>query len=181
MTLLILGVLIWSGAHFFKRMAPDRRAAMGDSGKGLVAAVIGIGLVAMIFGYRWAPFVPVYDPPGWGVHLNNLLMIAAVVLFGMSATTGRLRGRMRHPMLTGVKVWAVAHLFVNGDLASLILFGGLLAWAVAEVVVINRSSDWDRPEPGGVKGDIRLAVISTIVFIVITAIHAWLGVWPFPG
>ena len=59
---------------------------------------------------------------------------------------------MRHPQLTAVKIWAVAHLLVNGDLASLVLFGGLLAWAVVEVIVINRSEVWVRPARPGEKG-----------------------------
>ncbi len=83
------------------------------------------------------------------MHLNNLLMVIAVFVFGMSATTGRLRGKMRHPQLTAVKIWAVAHLLVNGDLASIILFGGMLAWAVVigDPDQPGRAA-WVRPEPG---------------------------------
>jgi hypothetical protein len=88
---------------------------------------------------------------------------------------------MRHPQLAAVKVWAVAHLLVNGDAVSILLFGGLLAWAVVEVVVINRSQPWDRPEPGPASRDIILVVMTVVAFAVIAAIHAWLGVWPFPG
>jgi uncharacterized membrane protein len=99
----------------------------------------------------------------------------------MSATTGRLRGKMRHPQLTAVKIWAVAHLLVNGDLSSIILFGGLLAWAVGSVILINRAGPWVRPQPGDAKKDILLVVITLVLFAVMTAIHAWLGVWPFPG
>jgi len=76
----------------------------------------------------------------------------------------------------------VAHLLVNGDLASIILFGGLLAWAVLEVIIINRAEPvWNRPQPGEAKKDVLLVVITLVSFVVIAAIHAWLGVWPFPG
>ena len=160
--LLILGIALWSGAHYFKRIAPDMRASLGDPGKGLVALGIVAGLLLMIYGYRWADFIIVWNPPGFLTHINNLLMIGAVVLFGMSATTGRLRGKMRHPMLAGVKDWALAHLLVNGDLASILLFGGMLAWAISEVIIINRAGPWDRPEPGEAKGDVKLAVISVV-------------------
>ena len=108
-------------------------------------------------------------------------MLGAVFLYGMSATTGRLRGKMRHPQLTAVKVWAVAHLLVNGDLASIVLFGSMLAWAVVEVIVINRSETWDRPKPGPAKKDLVLVIITLVMFVVITAIHSWLGVNPFGG
>jgi len=154
---------------------------MGTAGKAASAVVILAGLVLMIIGYRQAPFVNIWFPPSWTVHLNNLLMLGAVFVYGMSATKGRLRGAMRHPQLTAVKIWAVAHLLVNGDLAALILFGGLLLWAVAEVVVINRSEAWVRPEPGPAKKDILLVVITLVLYFVMTWIHAWLGVWPFPG
>ncbi|ARE83973.1 NnrU protein [Roseovarius sp. EC-HK134] len=178
---LILGLILWIAAHLFKRVAPDLRARMGNAGKGVAALGILAGLVLMVIGYRQADFINVWYPPSWTVHINNLMMLGAVFLYGMSATKGRLRGAMRHPQLTAVKVWAVAHLLVNGDLASLILFGGLLLWAVLEVVVINKSETWNRPKPGEAKRDIILVVITIVLFLVMTAIHNWLGVWPFPG
>lgn len=177
--LLILGLLLWSGVHFFKRLRPDTRAAMGDKGKGPIAIGILAGLILMIVGYRMAPFIPVWTPPAFLTHVNNLLMVFAVVLFGMSSTSGRLRGRMRHPMLAGTRAWAIAHLLVNGDLASIVLFGGIFLWAAASVVLINRSETWERPAPGDAKGDIKLVLISAVVYAVISGIHIWLGVWPF--
>ncbi|MEE4348364.1 MAG: NnrU family protein [Paracoccaceae bacterium] len=181
MTLLILGLILWSGAHYFKRLAPGLREPMGDKGMALVAVGVLGSLVLMVLGYRQAEVIPVWYPPTWTVHLNNLLMVIAIFVYGMSATTGRLRGKMRHPQLTAVKIWAVAHLLVNGDLASIVLFGGMLAWAVGSVILINRSSPWVRPEPGPAKKDIVLVVITVVMFVVITGIHAWLGVWRFPG
>jgi len=181
MAYLTLGLILWTAAHLFKRVAPDLRARMGTAGKGLVAVAILAALGLMIVGYQQAAFVNIWFPPAWTVHLNNLLMLAAVFVYGMSATKGRLRGAMRHPQLTAVKIWAVAHLLVNGDLASLTLFGGLLAWAVLEVVVINRAEAWVRPEPGPAKKDVLLVVITLVLYVAISAIHAWLGVWPFPG
>lgn len=181
MTLLILGVILWSLAHFYKRLMPAHRAGMGDKGKGLVAAAIGISILLMIFGYRGAEFVSVWSPPAFFTHINNLLMLGAFFLFGMSATTGRLRGKMRHPQLAAVKVWATAHLLVNGDLASIILFGGLLIWAILSVVLINRSQDWVRPEPGDAKKDKLLVIITFVSFIIVATIHVLLGVSPFGG
>ncbi|MFO7770830.1 MAG: NnrU family protein [Roseovarius gahaiensis] len=181
MAYLILGLILWSAGHFFKRAAPDMRAGMGNAGKGVAALIIVVGLVLMVIGYRGAEFVNLWYPPVWTVHLNNLLMLVAVFVYGMSATKGRLRGKMRHPQLTAVKIWAVAHLIVNGDLASVVLFGGLLAWAVLEVVVINRTQEWERPAPGPARKDILLVLITLVMFGVISWIHNWLGVWPFPG
>ncbi len=130
MVLLILGLALWIGGHLFKRIAPARRAAMGERGKGVVGLVLLLSVVLMVIGYRGAPYVPVYDPlPGMG-HVNNTLMLLAVFLFGVGGTKGLLYPRMRHPMLWGTVIWAVAHLLVNGDLASVILFGGIGLWAL---------------------------------------------------
>ena len=179
--LLILGLALWNAAHFFKRLMPQARASMGNAGKGVVAAVIAVGLVLMVIGYRGTDFVHVYETPSWTVHINNLLMVIAVVLTGAGNSKSRLRDKMRHPMLAGVRVWAIAHLLVNGDLASILLFGGLFIWALLQVIVINRAEpDWTRPDPGTVAGDVRLALISAVVFAVIAGVHTWLGYPVFP-
>lgn len=181
MALLILGLVLWTFAHLFKRIAPDARARMGNAGKGLATVGILAGLVLMILGYRQADFIHVWSPPAFLVHVNNLLMLAAVFFFALSHSKGRLRARFRHPMLASVKIWALAHLLVNGDLASIILFGGLLAWAVVSVITINRAAPWVPPAPGEAKRDVILVVITAVAFAAFSAIHAWLGVWPFPG
>ncbi|MGB3408915.1 MAG: NnrU family protein [Jannaschia sp.] len=179
MTLIIIGLLLWSGAHFFKRLAPRLRQRMGDKAKGLVAVGSVLGIVAMVIGYRGAAFIPVWDPPAFLVHVNNLLMVLAFYLFGVGAAKGTLSARIRHPQLTAVKTWAVAHLLVNGDLASLVLFGGMLTWAIVSVVVINRSRPWDYPTEVSVKGDVKALVIGLVLMAIVAGIHAWLGVNPF--
>ena len=178
--LLIIGVALWWAAHLFKRVAPGPRAAMGDKGKGLVALLLLLAVVLMVIGFRGADFVAVYDPPNWGRPVNNLLMVLSVILFGLGSSKSRARKAMRHPMLTGFLIWAVAHLLANGDRDSLILFGLLGLWAIVEMVVINRSEPDYQPYQGGsTVGDIRLVVISAVVFAVIAGVHIWLGVNPF--
>jgi len=81
MTLLILGLILWSLAHYFKRLMPTRRETMGEKGKGPVALVIVVSLLLMIFGYRWAAIVPVWSPPAFLTHVNNLLMLGLVWWF----------------------------------------------------------------------------------------------------
>lgn len=181
-TLLALGVALWAGAHFFKRLAPDARAAMGDKGKGLVAVAIVLSIVLMVIGYRGAEFVPVWSPPSFLTHVNNTLMVFAFWLFGAGKAGVWPAQKIRHPQLTAVKTFAFAHLLVNGDLASILLFGGLLGWAVASVVLINKAEpDWTPPEAAPRQKLITNAIITVVVFLVVTGIHAWLGVWPFPA
>lgn len=185
MPLLILGLILWVGAHYFKRLAPDARAKLGNPGKGLVAVLAVAGVVLMVIGYRGADFIPVWNPPAFMTHINNLLMILAFWIYGSSAAKGAKAWpayKTRHPQLLAVKTWAIAHLLVNGDLASIILFGGLLAWAVGSVMLINRAEpDWTPPPHAGRATYIRLVVITAVIFVIVVAIHTWLGVVPFPS
>ncbi len=182
MTLLILGLALWVLPHLFKRVAPAQRAALGDKGKGLVALLILAGVVLMVLGYRAAEFVPIYTPlPGMG-HLNNTLMLVSVFLFGVGGTKGVLYPKMRHPMLWGQVIWAVAHLLVNGDLASLVLFGGVGAWALVQMALINAAGPWAKPAAGrGLKGDAMNLVGTLALFGVAALVHAWLGHPVFAG
>ncbi len=180
MTLLILGVALWWAAHLFKRLMPARRVAMGDAGKGVVAAAILAAIALMVIGYRSADVVQLWNPPAFLTHVNNLLMVLAIYLFASSGAKTWITTRIRHPQLTGVKTWAVAHLLVNGDLASVVLFGGLLAWAVVSVIVINRSGDVWVPEHGWpMKNEVQAVIGTGVVLAVIAFIHNWLGYWPF--
>ena len=179
---IFLGVALWMAAHYFKRLAPDMRASLGNAGKGLVAVLLVGAIVLMVIGYKAADDVPLWDLGGWAVNVNNALMLVAVAFIGTGNSKSRLREKIRHPMLTGVLVWVVAHLLVNGDLASLVLFGGLGMWAVGAFVLINRAEPDHEPWQGGTRaGDIRLVIISIVAFAVIVGIHSLIGPSPFPG
>lgn len=173
---LILGVALWSGAHLFKRLAPEARAGMGDAAKGVVAVAVLLSIVAMWWGYREA-----FGPFFWGRHpatvgINNLLMLFAVYLFAASGMKTRLTRYIHHPQLTAVKLWAVGHLLVNGDLQSIVLFGGLLAWAVIEVILINRSEPRPAPPPpAGAGKEVGALVGTLVVYGLIAWVHTWLG------
>lgn len=182
MLVLILGLALWTAAHLYKRLAPDSRARLGEKGKGLVAAALLVSVVLMVLGYRAADFVPVWTPPAFLIHLNNLLVLLAFYLYAASGMKTRITRVIRHPQLTAVKAWAVGHLLVNGDLASILLFGGLLAWAVVEVIVINRAEPgWTPPPPAPARKEVMAVVGAVVVTGIVGAIHAWLGVWPFGG
>lgn len=181
MLLLILGVLLWSFSHLLKRLSPGLRDAVPDNTRKLVVTVLALlAIVLMVIGYRGAGVVVLWDPPGFLRGINNLLMLVAVFLVGLGFSRGVLRTKIRHPMLTSVMVWAVAHVLVNGDLAALVLFGGLLIWAVVDRALINRDQPvWGPPAPGPIRNDVIYAGVSLIVFAAIAGIHSWLGYNPF--
>ena len=182
---LLAGLGLWTGPHMLKRVAPGWRARQGDWMKGVVALLLVASIWVMARGYQSADYVGLW--PRWEplVHLNNLLTLVALFLFVASNAGGWVSARMRHPQLTAVKIWAVAHLLVNGELAAVVLFGGLLAWAVVEVVLINRQAEWS-PSEAPVNWYWRDGValgITLVAYAAITWVHIWLGLWPFgtPG
>lgn len=182
MTLLIAGLGLWYVSHLLKRLVPGLRAGLGEArGKMLVTVLSLVAVVAMILGYRDAPIEPVYAPlPGIG-HLNNLLMLVALILFSVSHSKGRLRAAIRHPMLWGTVLWAAAHLLVNGDAASLVLFGGIGVWAMASMVLISLQEPWVRRAPGPLRSDVIAVVAGVAAYAVVAGIHVWLGYNPFLG
>lgn len=179
MLLLILGIVLWIAFHVFKRVMPEKRAILGEAGKGIAAVGILAGLTLMIIGYRTAPVVTIWSPPEILTHINNLLMVIATVLLAMFVSKGRMSGRIRHPMLTAIKAWAVAHLVVNGDLASILMFGSMLAWAVWSVILVNKAETWEKPEVTDTGRDWVFLAAAVGIFALMIAGHLWLGVHPF--
>jgi uncharacterized membrane protein len=187
MWMIILGLTIWCVAHFLKVWAPARRAALADAigalpAKLALAVVLLIATVLMVKGYKAADYSEIWSRPPFLRHINNLLMIVAVFFYISGQIPSVVRRRIRHGQLTGTKVWALAHLLVNGDLASIVLFGGILAWAVLMVIGINKRDGKPSTEPKATALGLVIHLVGTlVVFGVIAMIHNWAGVWPFPG
>jgi uncharacterized membrane protein len=186
-----LGVLLFAAAHAVP-MFPAFRArlagAIGDGGvKGLVALGVGVGFALVIWGYgvaRDEGAVVLWDPPLWTRHFAVLLMLPAFIMLAAAYTPpGRLKAALKHPMLASVKLWAVAHLLANGTLPDLILFGGLLAWAVADRISLarrERAGLVSRPVAGPAANDLIAVAVGTAIWAALTfGGHAYLfGVAP---
>jgi uncharacterized membrane protein len=194
MTLLVLGLLLFIGTHAFT-MARGRRATLvkrlGEGPyKGLysVLSLAGIVLISVGFGqYRQAGYIPVWDPPVGLRHLALVLVWVAFVFIAAAYLPGRIRTALKHPMLAGVKIWALAHLLANGDLGSILLFGSILAWAVAARISV-RWRDEAAPHggpaavPAGWRNDALAVAIGTAAFVAFVFwLHpALIGVPAFP-
>lgn len=145
MTWLIVGLVLFLGVHSVSIVAPaarDRWAlSVGENGwKGLYSVVSLAGLVLIVIGYGAAREAPVllYTPPAGLRHLAALLMLPVFILLFAAYLPGRIQRAAKHPMLAAVKFWALAHLLANGSLADVLLFGGFLAWAVADRISVKR-------------------------------------------
>lgn len=191
MTMLLLGLVVFLGAHSVRIVAEPWRqrriAQMGPGAwKGLYSLVSLVGLSLVIWGYGLARAVPVelWSPPVWTRHLSSLLTLAAFVLVAAAyVPRNRIRAAVGHPMLAGVKLWALAHLLSNGRLADVVLFGAFLAWAVFDFRAA-RARDRARgvvPVVGSVSGDLATLVLGVGAALVFALwLHAPLiGVRPF--
>ncbi len=177
---LLAGLAIWWAAHLFKRIAPERRARMGDAGKVPVAMALAVAVAMMVAGYRMAESAAYWERGPALTGVNNLLVLAAFYMFAASGLKTRITRIVRHPQLTGFALWAFAHILVNGDLPSLVMFGGLLAWALAEIAVINRAVPaWSPPASAAAAREVMAAAGAVAVFVAAAMLHWWLGYNPF--
>jgi uncharacterized membrane protein len=188
MLVLILGIVLFLGVHSVRMLAPQWRdariASIGEGAwKGAYSIASLAGLVLLVWGYAMARLAsPVlYTPPAWMAHLAILLMAISFVALAVSQfPAGRLKPILKHPMLLAVKVWAFAHLLVNGDLASLLLFGSLLGWAVWNRISVKRRGA-PIPAAGPVKWDIAAVVAGFVLWaLFIAGAHEWLIGVPVP-
>jgi uncharacterized membrane protein len=190
MTALVLGLVIFIGMHSVRIISDDFRTRQIEkvgirTWRGMYAAVSIVGLLLIVAGYgamRGAPHV-VWYPPAWFAYVATVLTIPAFILIAASFVTGtRIRNKVDHPLVLGVKFWAFAHLMANGMLADVLLFGGFLIWSVAAYASARRR---DRKAgtiyPVGPPRRDVIAVIGGLVAWAVTALwlHRWLfGVAP---
>ncbi len=177
---LIFGLIIWADVHLFRRVAPSARSSVMNSVgegpyKGIVALLLVISIVMMSIGFRQMDANPIYTPPPWLGTIGFAFNIFAVILMGAANSKSRLRGLLRHPMLTGIIVWSAGHLMNTGSLRDLILFGGMIIWAVAEIRLINQQEPNHTPyKEGTLKGDLILIAAGLLLSAVIFGIHIWI-------
>ena len=188
MALLIFGVVFWSAAHLFPSLMPATRSrliAQFGTGpyRGLFALDIVIAIVLMVFGWKAAPIESLYLPPLLGSPIVPSLLLLSFILFAAANAPGNIKRFLRHPMLTGMVVWAGAHLLANGETRSLILFGGLGAWALVAMFTINRRDGaWERPAAVPFSRDLMTIVASAVLFAIVVYFHeAVIGVSPLPA
>lgn len=190
MLLLILGLILFLGMHSARLFAADKRASfIASKGplawKGIYALVSIVGFVLIIYGYGQARMSPtwLWISPVWTRHLAALLTIPAFILIVATYIPGScIKARVGHPMLLGVKFWALAHLIANGSLADLLLFGGFLAWATA-LFVVSRKRDRAAGVSYGKGKPVMDAVVVVVGLVAWAAfafyLHgAWIGVKP---
>ena len=167
---LVAGLILFLGMHCLP-MFPERRNGLvrrfGAPGyRGVFSLISAVGLFLIVSGYGGARHedLPVlYDPPDWTRHLVMLLMVPVFILLISAYVQGRIKRTFRHPMLLAVKLWAFAHLLVRGDLASVVLFGSFLAWAVLDRMSLKRREPLDGH--GGRESEKNRSLLEKLVIV----------------
>ena len=142
MTYLILGLLLFLGAHSVRVVADDwRTRTVARIGlvpwKGVysVVSLLGLGLIVWGFGLARQQPVQLWSPPVALRHLASVLTLGAFILLVAAYVPGnQIKARLHHPMVLGVKTWALAHVLANGNVAHVVLFGSFLAWGVLDFI-----------------------------------------------
>jgi uncharacterized membrane protein len=182
LAVMILGLVAFPAGHAFVTFRAARAGTIARMGEGAykglfsLAALLGIVLICYGFGqYRAAGPIAVWNPPTWTRHVTVALMWPAVICVVAAYIRGDIQRVLKHPMLVGVKLWAVAHLIANGDLGGIVLFGSILAWAVFDRITLKRRSDPGAPAipNGGRRNDIIAVVVGTLLYLA-------LGFWFHP-
>jgi uncharacterized membrane protein len=174
MGLLLAGLVVFIGGHLLATMRGARAALVARLGegayKGLFSLVALVGLLMIGYGfggYRATGEIAVWHPPRWTFYVTQALMWPASICVVAAYSRGDIWRRLKHPMLVGVKTWALAHLISNGDLGGIVLFGSILAWAVYDRITLKRRSDPGAlPIPaGGRRNDIIALVVGTLLYL----------------
>jgi uncharacterized membrane protein len=185
MLLLIIGLVVFFAIHMVPTMPDLRRSMISRLGegayKGLFSLVSFVGLGLIAYGYHKLQVMPGKNPvlwtsPLWLRHFVFLLMLPAIVLLVAAYVPSRIRTAVGHPMLAATKIWAFAHLLVNGDAASLLLFGSFLAYAVYDRISVKKRAAQgplgDRA--GSLVGDAAVIVVGLAVYY---GLLKWGHVW----
>lgn len=177
MLLLTLGLLLFFAIHLVPTSPSLRDGLVERFGAGAyriafsVVSLIGFALI--VVGYHKLQLMPgknpvLFDPPSWTRHITFLLMIPAMIFIVAAFVPSRIRTAVKHPMLAAIKLWALAHLLVNGDLGSLLLFGGFLAFAVYDRISVKRRPGVTiPPAPASALNDVLVVVAGLALYAVL--------------
>lgn len=140
MAYLILGLLLFLGVHSVRIVADAWRARTiarigPQTWKAAYSLLSLAGFVLIVWGFGQARAQPsvLWSPPVGMRHLASLLTLLSFVLLAAARVPGNaIKAKVHHPMVLGVKTWALAHLLANGQVHQMLLFGTFLAWAVLD-------------------------------------------------
>ena len=171
--ILIVGLVVMLGAHVFVTFRDHRAgliARLGQGGYRILFSVVSLaGLILIVWGYgeyRAGEWIQIWSPPPFMRHITVGLMLFSAILLVATYVPGHIRTWTKHPMFAAIKIWAFAHLLSNGDLGSILLFGGFLAWGVyGRIAAKHRGETGPQTAPAGWTGDIIAVVAGVALYL----------------
>ncbi|MFG1397730.1 NnrU family protein [Roseixanthobacter pseudopolyaromaticivorans] len=174
MYMMLFGLVLLLGGHVLvslRGMRAQLIARLGEGQyKGFFSLVAVSGLLLTAYGFalwRAAGSAPIWDPPLFMRHITMLLMLFAAIAGVAAYVPSHIKAKLKHPLLVAVKVWALAHLLANGDIASMVLFGSVLAWAVYDRISLKRRGDPLPVAPQGYRGDMLAVAGGLVVYLLL--------------
>jgi uncharacterized membrane protein len=172
MTLLITGIIAFLGLHLVPTLPGLRErlvARLGEGGyKGLFALLSIAAFILLVYGFAKAPVIQVWSPPSWTRWVAIVLMLPAFIFLVAAYVPGQIKAKLKHPFLVAIKTWALAHLIANGDLASIILFASILAYAAYDRITLKRREATGLvtvPETGPPSNDVIAVVLGVVLYL----------------
>jgi len=168
MEFIITGIVLWSLVHLMPSIAPGIKSSLnnkfGVNGYKLLFTILIVSSIfLMVYGWRHSSTAFLYQLPSAIKHLNSILMLFSFICFGSAILPTRLLEFIRHPQLMFVISWSVAHLLVNGDSRSVLLFSSMAIWAILEIIFINkRDGEWIKPKAPGFMMELKSLVLSLV-------------------
>jgi uncharacterized membrane protein len=181
MLVMVIGLVLFLAIHLVPTQVDLKNGLIerfGNNGyRALFAVVSTVGLALIVLGFWKLQLHPgknpqLWEPPLWSRHLALALMLPSMIALVATYIPSHIHHALKHPMLVAIKIWALAHLLANGDLAALILFGSFLAFAVYDRISVKRRHDT------GPIGDKSGPWINDIIVVVLgCALYAVIVLW----
>ncbi|WP_029003391.1 NnrU family protein [Azorhizobium doebereinerae] len=174
MAMMLLGLVLFLGVHVVSSLPGLRAGLIAQVGegpyKGFYSLLAASGVLLTAYGYGlWRAAGPavLWTPPLAMRHVTMGLMLLAAIALVAAYVPSHIKAKLKHPMLVGVKIWALAHLLSNGDVASVVLFGAVLAWAVYDRISVKRRQLPLPVVPQGWTGDVGAVVGGIVLYLVL--------------
>jgi len=178
MSVLIIGTIIFFVVHLTPPIKTVREHLVARLGEnrylGLYVASSVVGMMMIIVGKAISEFVHIWTPPAWAGRLSVLIMLPACVLITAMALPTNIKRYTRHPMLWGIALWSAAHCLANGDLASIILFGGFGAYALFSMWSLNQRGAVRSMTIYGPARDVLVIVVGLVGYGALVYLHPYL-------
>ncbi len=176
--ILYIGIFLFCLIHLFPAaFSGSRQGIVEKIGekpfKGIFSLLTILSIVVIVTGWRASEADVIYEPPEWGRMVTPPLMLLTFFLF---ISLGNIKRLIRHPQLSSVILWAVAHLLSNGDSRSVALFSSLAIWAAVDMYFLNRrDGKWQKPDVVPFSADVKAVLIALVIYIGVSFAHVYIS------